>query len=75
MIVQIGQLTQVTALTPPISKPFCPLLLPATPLTPPDSKTSGRDKPPTGSPDFSFVAETYPRKFAVTALPSPLTNR
>ncbi|WZY85444.1 hypothetical protein YC2023_031828 [Brassica napus] len=72
--VQIQQLIQETALTSPISKPFCLLSLPLTPPTPPDSRTPRWDTTSTGSRDFSFAGEMSLQKFAFAASPSPSTK-
>ncbi|KAF3514317.1 hypothetical protein F2Q69_00009965 [Brassica cretica] len=75
MSVQVLQLIQETAFTPPISEPFCPLSLPPSTPTPPDSKTTPPGNPLTESPDFSFAAEISHRNIAAAASPLPSTTR
>ncbi|CAN7071344.1 unnamed protein product, partial [Brassica oleracea var. botrytis] len=72
--VQIPLLSQETALTWPISEPFCLLSLLPTLPTPPDPRAPPSGNLPTESPDFTSAAEMSRRKFAVDASPLPSTR-
>ena len=69
--VRIRQLIQGTALTSPISKPFCPLSLLPTPPTPADFRTTPSGNLRTGSADFSLALAASRLNFAVAVLPFP----